>query len=69
VTEKQSAKLPSPETMLTYASILEKPKYDERGFQLATGEIIEAACAALCYCAALASSIGPVPARAREDVG
>jgi hypothetical protein len=39
--------------MLTYASILEKPKYDERGFQLATGEIIEAACAALRYCAAI----------------
>ena len=45
--------LPSPETMLAYASILEKPQYDPRGFKLATGEIIEAACAALRYCAAL----------------
>jgi len=42
--------------MLTYASILEKPKYDERGFQLATGEIIEAACAALRHCAAIRSA-------------
>ena len=56
MTEKQSAKLPSPETMLTYASILEKPKYDERGFQLATGEIIEAACAALRHYAAIRSA-------------
>lgn len=47
--------LPSPETMLTYASILEKPQYwvDPRGrkWLLATGEIIEAACAALRHCA------------------
>ena len=42
--------------MLTYASILEKPKYDERGFQLATGEIVEAACAALRHCAAIRSA-------------
>ena len=44
--------LPSPETMLTYASILEKPKYqvDEKTgikYRLATGEIVEAACTAL----------------------
>lgn len=49
--------LPSPETMLTYASILEKPQYyihtDRKKYRLATGEIIEAACAALRYCAAL----------------
>jgi hypothetical protein len=43
--------LPAPETMLTYASILEKPKYDPRGVKLATGEIVEAACAALRICA------------------
>lgn len=50
--------LPKPETMLTYASILEKPKYqvDEKTgikYRLATGEIVEAACAALRYCATL----------------
>jgi hypothetical protein len=49
--------LPKPETMLAYASILEKPQYwiDPRGRKclLATGEIIEAACAALRYCAEL----------------
>jgi hypothetical protein len=53
--------LPKPETMLTYASILEKPKYqiDEKTgikYRLATGEIVEAACAALRYCAALRQS-------------
>lgn len=52
--------LPQPETMLTYASILEKPRYwvDPRGqkWLLATGEIIEAACAALRYCAQFKSS-------------
>lgn len=47
--------LPSPETMLAYASILEKPKYDDRGFKLATGEIVEAACAALRHCAGLSA--------------
>ena len=48
--------LPSPETMLTYASILEKPQYivkDGRKFLLPTGEIIEAACEALRVCAQL----------------
>lgn len=46
--------LPAPETMLPYASILEKPKYEVRDgkrIQLATGEIVEAACAALRICA------------------
>lgn len=48
--------LPSPKTMLTYASILEKPKYqvDEKTgikYRLATGEIVEAACEALRQCA------------------
>lgn len=50
--------LPSPETMLTYASILEKPQYvvkDRIRYMLATGEVIEAACAALRECAARAS--------------
>jgi phage gp45-like len=40
--------------MLPYASILEKPKYEVRDgkrIQLATGEIVEAACAALRICA------------------
>jgi hypothetical protein len=50
--------LPSAETMLAYASILEKPKYqvDEKTgikYRLATGEVVEAACAALRACAAL----------------
>lgn len=42
--------LPKPETMLTYASILEKPQYVVQNgirYQLATGEVIEAACSAL----------------------
>lgn len=48
--------LPKPETMLTYASILEKPQYwvdpkTGHKFLLPTGEIIEAACAALRHCA------------------
>ncbi len=47
--------LPSPETMLAYASILEKPQYhiDKAGLKwlLPTGEIVEAACEALRYCA------------------
>ncbi len=46
--------LPAPETMLTYASILEKPQYvvhKGKRHQLATGEIVEAACAALRICA------------------
>lgn len=52
--------LPKPETMLTYASMLEKPQYHVDAvtgakFRLATGEVVEAACAALRYCAALAS--------------
>lgn len=49
--------LPKPETMLIYASILEKPQYyidavTGAKYLLPTGEIIEAACAALRYCAA-----------------
>lgn len=49
-------KLPQSETMLTYASILEKPKFavkDGVKYLLPTGEIIEAACEALRYCAKL----------------
>lgn len=51
--------LPSPETMRDYASYLEKPKYHvdpKTGirYRLATGEVVEAACAALRYCAKLA---------------
>jgi hypothetical protein len=48
--------LPAPETMLTYASMLEKPQYVVKNgarFKIPTGEIIEAACAALRLCAAL----------------
>lgn len=50
------SKLPSPETMLAYASILEKPQYSidpktGRKFLLPTGEVVEAACAALRHCA------------------
>jgi hypothetical protein len=47
--------LPAPETMLAYASILEKPQYAiHKGikYALATGEIVEAACEALRICAA-----------------
>lgn len=48
--------LPAPETLETYASILEKPQYwidprTGRRHMLATGEIVEAACAALRICA------------------
>lgn len=47
--------LPASETLEAYASILEKPQYhiDARGrkTRLATGEIVEAACAALRICA------------------
>jgi hypothetical protein len=43
--------MPAPETLLTYASILEKPQYDPKGIRLATGEIVEAACDALRVCA------------------
>lgn len=48
--------LPQSETMRTYASILEKPQYVvHKGirYPIATGEIVEAACAALRYCAEL----------------
>ena len=45
--------LPAPETMLAYASMLEKPQYTPRGDRMATGEIVEAACAALRVCARL----------------
>ena len=50
--------LPKSETMLIYASILEKKQYwlDPKSgirYLLQTGEIIEAACAALRYCAEL----------------
>jgi hypothetical protein len=51
--------LPKPETMLTYASILEKQQYvvkDNIKYPIPTGEVIEAACAALRYCAALPQS-------------
>lgn len=47
--------LPSPETMLTYASILEKPQYYvHKGVKLRMpeSEIIKAAAAALRHCAA-----------------
>jgi len=50
--------LPKPETMLTYASILEKPQYAIHNgvkYALATGEVVDAACTALRHCAALAS--------------
>jgi hypothetical protein len=57
VTEDDMTDLPKSETMLAYASILEKPQYwvDPRGqkWLLATGEIVEAACAALRFCANL----------------
>lgn len=46
--------LPSPETMLTYASILEKPQYNIKNgirYQIPAGEIVEAACMALRLCA------------------
>ena len=48
--------MPAPETLLTYASILEKPQYwvdprTGRKVLLATGEIVEAACDALRVCA------------------
>lgn len=48
--------LPSPETMLAYASILEKQQYvvhNRIKYPIATGEIVEAACAALRHCASL----------------
>lgn len=50
--------LPTPETMLGYASILEKPKYEvdpKTGikYRLKDGEVVKAACAALRYCATL----------------
>jgi hypothetical protein len=53
---KTLEQMPSPETLLTYASILEKPQYEftrGRKIKLATGEIVEAACAALRVCAQL----------------
>lgn len=55
--------LPKPETMLMYASILEKSQYfthPKTGikYPLATGEIVEAACAALRVCAALRTEGG-----------
>jgi hypothetical protein len=43
--------LPAPETLEAYASILGKPQYTMRGERMATGEIVEAACAALRICA------------------
>lgn len=49
-------KLPQSETMLIYASILEKPQYhvkDGVKYLIPTGEVIEAACDALRYCAKL----------------
>lgn len=56
------ADLPQPETMLTYASILEKQQYvvkNNAKYPIATGEIVEAACAALRVCAALRSPVLP----------
>lgn len=46
--------LPKSETMLAYASILERPQYVIKNgvrFPITTGEVIEAACAALRFCA------------------
>lgn len=60
------AGLPKPETMLAYASILEKQQYVVKNgvkFPIATGEIVEAACAALRHCAALRSSPPPIAGR------
>lgn len=61
--DEMLAQLPKPEMMLTYASILEKPQYwiDKSGhkFLLQTGEIVEAACAALRLTAALRASARP----------
>lgn len=57
------SKLPKPETMLAYASILEKPQCQK--WLLATGEIIEAACAALRYCAHVSTT---APAAEPGDV-
>ena len=54
-----TTELPSPETMLTYASILEKQQYvvkDNVKYPIATGEIVEAACAALRVCARQAAA-------------
>jgi len=48
--------LPQPETMLTYASILEKPQYyihNHQKFLMPRGEIVEAAITALRVCAEL----------------
>lgn len=53
---RKVTKLPAPETMLTYASILEKPQYyihNRQKFLLPRGEIITAAIAALRHCASL----------------
>lgn len=57
--------MPKPETMLAYASILEKPQYwvdpkTGQKYLLATGEIVEAACAALRFCAAVAPTCDDV---------
>jgi hypothetical protein len=43
----------SAETLLTYAGILEKPQRDAKGAIIPTGEIVEAACAALRRVAAM----------------
>ncbi len=61
--------LPKPETMLAYASILEKPQYVVKNgvkFQIATGEIVEAACVALRYCAAQ-SPPAPLPVAGERE--
>lgn len=52
-------RLPSVETMLCYADILEKPKFDVRNgikYRLPNGEIIKAAIEALRFCGALRGS-------------
>jgi hypothetical protein len=60
--------LPSPETMLTYASILEKPQRDHRGALCAPSEIITAAAEALRMCATVEIVIAAMPAADREQV-
>jgi hypothetical protein len=47
--------MPKPETLRSYAKILENPQRDARGIVIPTGEVIEAACAALRYWAALSA--------------
>lgn len=63
------ARLPQAETMLVYASILEKPQYFVKNgvkFLLPTGEIVEAACSALRLCAAMKADTGAAPKNAHN---